>query len=366
MYKNAGAAGASQAGRRSAGRRRSWWTAGDLDGRGVERRRDRRGSGRGGEEVIGSATSGWLRSHFQFQIPCHGALLSSRLVIRGVSRGNQARLSGDSPVAITRTSIRGTRSRVVCTGASRRRTRRSSIPIGVAPTTRGAKRRRTGDTTFEFTGFDFSAAAHGPQAATFTELFAEVLHPVAVARPRTAAAGRRHPRGADSISFEDSMHGVERQVVVDAAGRVRRVRRRRVRCARRRVGARRATAAAKCAGRAATWCSRRVARRATAPAASGSQRCGACAGHGLHVRSEGVPVAHPAGRRTTARGYGSRESRPRRAARRHGTATSTSPSTCSRTRCSAARVTISTWCCRSACTTRCSGRASTCRRSRVR
>src|SRR5687767_15618843 len=31
---------------------------------------------------------------------------------------------------------------------------------------------------FEFTGFDFSAAAHGPQAATFTELFAEVLHPV--------------------------------------------------------------------------------------------------------------------------------------------------------------------------------------------
>src|SRR6188474_1449112 len=31
---------------------------------------------------------------------------------------------------------------------------------------------------FEFTGFDFSVAARGPQAATFTELFAEVLHPV--------------------------------------------------------------------------------------------------------------------------------------------------------------------------------------------
>src|SRR5688572_26832681 len=30
-----------------------------------------------------------------------------------------------------------------------------------------------GETTFEFTGFDFSAGAHGPQAATFTELFAE-------------------------------------------------------------------------------------------------------------------------------------------------------------------------------------------------
>src|SRR3954469_12667873 len=33
-------------------------------------------------------------------------------------------------------------------------------------------------TTFEFTGFDFSSGAHGPQAATFTELFAEVLHPM--------------------------------------------------------------------------------------------------------------------------------------------------------------------------------------------
>src|SRR6476619_2887655 len=31
--------------------------------------------------------------------------------------------------------------------------------------------------TFEFSGFDFSAAAQGPQAATFTELFAEAMHP---------------------------------------------------------------------------------------------------------------------------------------------------------------------------------------------
>src|SRR4051812_27105178 len=33
-------------------------------------------------------------------------------------------------------------------------------------------------TTFEFTGFDFSSGAHGPQAATFTELFADMLHPL--------------------------------------------------------------------------------------------------------------------------------------------------------------------------------------------
>src|SRR3954464_15780128 len=31
--------------------------------------------------------------------------------------------------------------------------------------------------TFEFAGFDFSVAARGAEAATFTELFAEVLHP---------------------------------------------------------------------------------------------------------------------------------------------------------------------------------------------
>src|SRR5258708_34615399 len=33
--------------------------------------------------------------------------------------------------------------------------------------------------TFEFTGFDFASGAHGPQAATFTELFAEAPHPAA-------------------------------------------------------------------------------------------------------------------------------------------------------------------------------------------
>ena len=54
---------------------------------------------------------------------------------------------------------------------------------------------------------------HGAQAATFTELFAEVLHPVA-----PAESGRPEP-GADlhaalTVPFEESMHGGERQVVV--------------------------------------------------------------------------------------------------------------------------------------------------------
>src|SRR5262247_169658 len=52
--------------------------------------------------------------------------------------------------------------------------RRRQYDAGTAPAEGSA-------TTFEFTGFDFSAGAHGPQAATFTELFAEMLHPVAPA-----------------------------------------------------------------------------------------------------------------------------------------------------------------------------------------
>src|SRR3954468_24796672 len=84
----------------------------------------------------------------------------------------------------------------------------------------GAPASDGGTPAFEFTGFDFSAAAQGAQAATFTELFAEVLHPL------PAADGGRPEPGVDlhatlSIGFEDSMHGGERQVVVtrqDACG----------------------------------------------------------------------------------------------------------------------------------------------------
>lgn len=65
--------------------------------------------------------------------------------------------------------------------------------------------------TFEFAGFDFSVAARGPQAATFTELFAEVLHP-----PAAHQAGPE--RGADlhagvSLTFEEAIRGCERQVM---------------------------------------------------------------------------------------------------------------------------------------------------------
>src|SRR4051794_11157505 len=42
---------------------------------------------------------------------------------------------------------------------------------------------------FEFSGFDFTVTAQGAQAATFTELFADVLHPVSSSHIRRSDAG---------------------------------------------------------------------------------------------------------------------------------------------------------------------------------
>lgn len=150
-----------------------------------------------------------------------------------------------------------------------------------------------GDTAFEFTGFDFSAAAQGSQAATFTELFADVLH------PGVAPDNGRPQPGADihaavTVAFEDAMRGAERQVVVTrqdvcpacaGAGLIRTPEGRcapchgsgKVRWARGHMVFTKSCAACTGTGRQRT------------------QRCTLCAGHGLHVRSEGVPVAIPAG-----------------------------------------------------------------------
>jgi molecular chaperone DnaJ len=72
---------------------------------------------------------------------------------------------------------------------------------------RGHEAARTGtvSTTIAFEGFDFSASAEGPFAATFSELFSDVFHDAA----REAAAPSR---GADieatlRISFEAAMRG---------------------------------------------------------------------------------------------------------------------------------------------------------------
>jgi molecular chaperone DnaJ len=66
---------------------------------------------------------------------------------------------------------------------------------------------------FEFTEFDFSLTAHGPQAGTFSELFADVLQPV-------VTTDRGKPEiGADlhasvSVSFVEAIRGVGRQIMV--------------------------------------------------------------------------------------------------------------------------------------------------------
>lgn len=148
-------------------------------------------------------------------------------------------------------------------------------------------------TTFEFTGFDFSAGAHGSQAATFTEMFAEILHPVA-----PADAGRPEP-GADlhaalAVSFEDAMHGGERQVVVT---------RQDVCHACRGNGSIR-TPEGKCAPCLGTgkvkWARGHMLFTKACAACQGSGRqrslrCAACAGSGRQVRTEAVPVAVPPG-----------------------------------------------------------------------
>ena len=160
----------------------------------------------------------------------------------------------------------------------------------------GGHGRRAGsrEPSFEFTEFDFSVAAQGAQAATFTELFAEVLHPIGLRSTPGAGSRSGSARGADHHLL-DAMRGVERQVVVtrqescaacrgagtrvDAGGAVRAVPRHR------QVSA----------GRAATWCSRKPARRALGTGRQRQQRCGLCGAHGRVVRTEGVSVSVPPG-----------------------------------------------------------------------
>jgi len=149
------------------------------------------------------------------------------------------------------------------------------------------------DTIFEFTGFDFSAAAQGNQAATFTELFAEVLHPA-----NWHDNGRPQP-GADihatlTLPFEDAMRGVERHVVVtrqdvcSGCGGAGTVRTPEARCA-------------PCHGAGKVrWARGHMVFTKSCAACHGSgrqrsARCPTCAGLGLHVRSEAVAVPVPGG-----------------------------------------------------------------------
>ena len=149
-----------------------------------------------------------------------------------------------------------------------------------------------GTGAFEFAGFDFSFAARGTDAATFSELFADVLH------PPVKDSGKAEP-GADlyaalTISFEESFRGVDRQVVVT----------RQVLCGGCAGTGRMQTPEGRCAQCNATghvrWARGHMVFAKTCPACGGTgrrqfQRCEVCSTQGRLVRSEPVPVRVPSG-----------------------------------------------------------------------
>ena len=142
-----------------------------------------------------------------------------------------------------------------------------------------------------FSGFDFSVKAHGSQAATFSELFAEALHP-ATHQGSPQAGADLH--AALTLTFAESMRGVEQALTVT----------RHVPC-----GACRATGSVQVADEPCRQCRGagqiRWARGHmvfTKPCGTcgGSGRealrsCPACTGHGRLPRTEAIVVGIPAG-----------------------------------------------------------------------
>ncbi len=107
---------------------------------------------------------------------------------------------------ITRASIPGITSPSRCSGASCRPTRCSVTPSGVGNTTVWG-RRLPGPSrpSVLFEGFDFSAPAEGPDAATFSELFADVFQEAA--RQATSPSRGVALEATLRLSFEDAVRG---------------------------------------------------------------------------------------------------------------------------------------------------------------
>jgi molecular chaperone DnaJ len=147
--------------------------------------------------------------------------------------------------------------------------------------------------TFEFTGFDFSIAAHGAQAATFSELFAEALHPVSPVDRGTPQSGS-DAHVAVSLSFEEAMQGTERQVTVtryvrcDVCAAQGQIRTPENRCQH-------------CQGTGKVrWARGHMVFTKSCAACGGTgrerfRRCAVCAGQGRRVKSEVVAVRIPSG-----------------------------------------------------------------------
>jgi molecular chaperone DnaJ len=145
---------------------------------------------------------------------------------------------------------------------------------------------------FEFAGFDFSFAARGTDAATFSELFADVLHPMAHDEGQAEAGADLY--AALTVSFEDSFRGVDRQIVVT----------RQVLCGACAGHGRIRTPEGRCPHCNATgqvrWARGHMVFAKSCAACGGTgrqrfQRCTVCSAHGRVVRSEPVAVHVPAG-----------------------------------------------------------------------
>src|SRR5262245_40044448 len=167
----------------------------------------------------------------------------------------------------------------------RRRQYDSADSAATAPQTNAA--------SFVFAEFDFSAAKRGPQASTFTELFADVLHPVPGQGPGRPEIGA-DLHASVTISFADAVHGVERQVLVT----------RQVICGACGGHGEVAVAEATCrqcrgAGQ-VRWARGHMVFSKTCAACGGHgrqtrERCPICVGQGRTVRGEGVAVVIPPG-----------------------------------------------------------------------
>jgi molecular chaperone DnaJ len=147
--------------------------------------------------------------------------------------------------------------------------------------------------TFVFAEFDFSVTKQGSQASTFTELFADVLHPVPGAGPRRSEAGA-DIHASLTLSFTEAVRGVQRQVVVTrqvpcgGCGGAGQVEWPEGKCG-------------NCQGTGQTrWARGHMVFSKPCAACGGSgrlrwQRCAVCAGQGRTVRSEAIAVPIPPG-----------------------------------------------------------------------
>ena len=156
----------------------------------------------------------------------------------------------------------------------------------------GSAHPRPDGAPFEFAGFDFSFAAHGTDAATFSELFADVLHPVPQDDGGAEPGADLH--AALTVTFEESLRGVDRHVLVT----------RQVACGVCGGAGRTRTPEGRCPHCQATgkvrWARGHMVFSKSCAACAGTgrqrfQRCDICSAQGRLMRSEAVTVHVPAG-----------------------------------------------------------------------